>query len=157
LLYLPFLEHNINDSGRESGFLFDGFEDSTVKGLVFGEQLYWAINRSNDLTVGAQYWSQRGFAPNGAYRYQRPKCRQPDRPLERPARPRRQATVTNTDGTTSTELLNQGGADISAVGRKDFTENARISGASSIFPATSTASPSMKTWPRPPAPRCSAT
>ena len=128
LLYLPFLEHNINDSGRESGFLFDGFEDSTVKGLVFGEQLYWAINRSNDLTVGAQYWSQRGFAPNGAYRYRGPNVDSLivrwNALLDRGVR----ETVTNTDGTTSTELLNQGGADISAVGRKDLTENARISG-----------------------------
>ncbi len=129
VLYLPFLAHNIDDSGRESGLMLDGFENSGVKGLVIGEQIYWAINRSNDLTVGAQYWSRRGFAPNGLYRYRGPNVDNLivrwsgllDRGIDAP--------VVNADGTTGTERLNQGGADISAVGRKDLTENMRISGA----------------------------
>ena len=69
LFYLPVVSHNLDDSGRESGFLLPAFENSGTKGLVLGEAYYWAINRSMDLTVGAEYWSKRGFAPNGDFRY----------------------------------------------------------------------------------------
>ena len=128
VFYLPFVQHNINESGRESGLMLDGFENSGVKGLVFGEQMYWAINRSSDLLVGAQYWSHRGFAPNGVFRYKGPNVdglivrwnALLDRGIDE--------QFTNTDGTTTTERVNQGGANITAVGRKDFTENARIAG-----------------------------
>ncbi|HEY9125728.1 MAG TPA: LPS-assembly protein LptD, partial [Acidobacteriaceae bacterium] len=106
VLYLPFLQHNIDDSGRESGLMLDGFEDSGVKGLVLGEQVYWAINRSSDLTVGAQYWSRRGFAPNGIFRYKGPNVdglivrwnALLDRGVDAP--------YVNTDGTTTTIRLN---------------------------------------------------
>jgi LPS-assembly protein len=129
LFYLPFVQHNINESGRESGLMIDGFENSGVKGLVLGEQVYWAINRSMDLTVGAQYWSRRGFAPNGVFRYRGPGVDNLtvrwsallDRGIE--------ATIPATATTPATEeQLNQGGADILAFGRKDLSPNTRVGG-----------------------------
>jgi LPS-assembly protein len=129
LLYIPFLQHNIDEAGRDSGFMFDGFENSGVKGLVFGEQYYWAINRSMDLTVGAQYWSRRGFAPNGSFRYRGRGLDSVtvrwnaliDRGIEE--------DVPATDSApASVVTLNQGGTDILAFGRWDVTENTRVAG-----------------------------
>jgi LPS-assembly protein len=34
-----------------------------------GEQVYWVINRSMDMVVGSEYFSKRGWAPNGDFRY----------------------------------------------------------------------------------------
>ena len=34
--------------------------------------MYWAINRSMDMVVGAEYYSKRGWAPNGDFRYKGP-------------------------------------------------------------------------------------
>ena len=39
---------------------------------MFGEQVYWAINRSMDMVVGTEYYSKRGWAPNGDFRYKGP-------------------------------------------------------------------------------------
>jgi len=128
IFYLPFVAHNLDETGRQSGLLLPVFANSGVKGLVLGEQVYWVINRSMDLTVGAEYWSRRGFAPNGDFRY---KGRGPygldgltvrwnallDRGVEE-----------TLAGATAPTRVDQGGADIVAFGRKDFTENTRIAG-----------------------------
>ena len=34
--------------------------------------MYWAINRSMDMVIGAEYYSKRGWAPNGDFRYKGP-------------------------------------------------------------------------------------
>jgi LPS-assembly protein len=69
LVYLPYLRHSMSDSGRESGFLIPVLNHSSIKGYVVGEQLYWVINRSMDMVVGSEYYSKRGWAPNGDFRY----------------------------------------------------------------------------------------
>ena len=57
-------------SSRQSGFLIPQLEvGSSIKGTVIGEQYYWVINRSADLTVGFQYYSLRGFQQNAEFRY----------------------------------------------------------------------------------------
>jgi LPS-assembly protein len=40
--------------------------------LWSGEQFYWVINRSMDMIVGTEYYSKRGWAPNGDFRYKGP-------------------------------------------------------------------------------------
>jgi len=125
LFYFPFVQHNLDDTGRESGIMLDGFENSSVKGLVIGEQMYWVINRSMDLLAGAQYWSKRGYAPNGDFRYKGPgfdalNIRWDaliDRGIEEVIPP-----------ATTPTLENQGGADITAAGRKYFGPETRIAG-----------------------------
>jgi LPS-assembly protein len=69
LFWMPFLTHPVNDSGRDSGFLLPTLGESSVKGYIFGEQIYWVINRSMDMTIGSQYYSKRGWAPSGQFRY----------------------------------------------------------------------------------------
>jgi len=69
LVYLPYLRHPIDETGRESGFLIPVISNSSIKGFVLGEQYYWAINRSMDMVIGAELFSKRGWAPNGDFRY----------------------------------------------------------------------------------------
>jgi LPS-assembly protein len=125
LFYLPFVQRNLDETGRESGFLLPGGENSSVKGLVLGDEVYWAINRSMDLTVGAQYWSKRGFAPSGDFRYRGAGLDAVtvrwnallDRGIEQVL-----------SGATTPTLVNQGGADILAFGRKYLGPENRIAG-----------------------------
>jgi len=125
LFYLPFVARNLDDTGRESGFLLPGGENSGVKGLVIGDEVYWVINRSMDMTLGAEYWSKRGFAPTGDFRYRGPGLDAVavrwnallDRGIEEtPA------------GAAQPVLENQGGADILAYGRKYFGAETRLAG-----------------------------
>ena len=131
LFYLPFLRHPVNDTGRESGLLIPVVSNSSIKGFVFGEQYYWAINRSMDMVVGTEYYSKRGWAPNGDFRYKGPGLDHLmlrwnalfDRGVE-------QASTTpdgeSSSGRTaaqpaqSTQLVNQGGVDVAALGRQDL-------------------------------------
>src|SRR5262249_15653149 len=53
---------------RQSGFLIPNIGRSSRKGNIVGESVYWAIDRTMDLTVGAEYYSMRGWAQNGEFR-----------------------------------------------------------------------------------------
>jgi len=70
VLYLPFATHPIERLPRQSGFLVPNIGRSSIKGTVLGESVFWAINRSTDATVGTQYFSKRGWAPQGEFRTQ---------------------------------------------------------------------------------------
>lgn len=67
VLYLPFAEHPVEKVGRQSGFLIPSFGQSSVKGTIIGDSYYWAINRSIDATLGAEYFSKRGFAQHANF------------------------------------------------------------------------------------------
>jgi len=139
LFYLPYLRHPTDDTGRESGFLVPILPGnySSIKGLVTGEQFYWVISRSMDMIVGTEYYSKRGWAPNGDFRYKGPGQDALtvrwnallDRGIEEavttttPAAPGQPTT-----STTSEELVNQGGVDVVALGRKDLTPETRVAG-----------------------------
>ncbi len=69
ILYLPYVTHPVTDTGRQSGFLIPVYSNSSIKGTVIGEQIYLVINRSMDLTIGTDYYSKRGWAPSGEFRY----------------------------------------------------------------------------------------
>ncbi len=68
VFYLPYVTHPVNSEGRQSGVLIPTFATSSTKGTILGEEFYWAINRSTDLTLGTEYYSKRGFAPRGHFR-----------------------------------------------------------------------------------------
>jgi LPS-assembly protein len=68
LLYLPFAEHPVDNLGRRSGFLLPVIGVSNKKGLILGDGVFWAINRSTDLTAGAEYFSTRGWSQNFEFR-----------------------------------------------------------------------------------------
>jgi LPS-assembly protein len=123
LFYLPYISHPVDENGRQSGILIPAGENSTIKGLVFGEQGYWVISRNMDMIVGAEYWSKRGWAPNGDFRYRGAGLNHAivrwnallDRGIEQ------------TSGNTTT-LVDQGGVDINAEGRRDLNPETRLAG-----------------------------
>ena len=148
LFYLPYLRHPTDETGRESGFLIPVLSNSSIKGFIVGEQIYWVINRSMDMVVGSEYYSKRGWAPNGDFRYKgpgidhlvvrwnalldrgieqqvgatiaTPAAHQADRPANfQPAL---------LSGPVGDELVNQGGVDVVALGRKDITSNTHAAG-----------------------------
>ncbi len=70
ILFLPYLSAPAAAEQRQSGLLIPELpSQSTTKGIMTGEQVYFALGRSADLTMGLQYFSQRGFAESGTFRY----------------------------------------------------------------------------------------
>jgi LPS-assembly protein len=69
VFYMPYVTHPVNADSRESGILIPMFGKDTQKGWIFGEDVYFTLGRSADLLIGSQYYSKRGFAPNGLFRY----------------------------------------------------------------------------------------
>lgn len=68
VFYFPFAAFPTQRLARQSGFLIPSFGRSSVKGTILGDSFYWAINRSTDATLGAEYYSQRGWAQRGEFR-----------------------------------------------------------------------------------------
>lgn len=68
IFYFPFAAHPVERLGRQTGFLVPSAGTSSVKGTILGESFYWAINRSMDATIGAEYFSSRGWAQHGSFR-----------------------------------------------------------------------------------------
>jgi LPS-assembly protein len=150
LFYLPYLRHPSDDTGRESGFLIPVLSNSSIKGFIVGEQFYWVINRSMDMIVGSEYYSKRGWAPNGDFRYKGPSLDHLtvrwnallDRGVEQAVSTATSAGAVraaaqqaddahSADPTSSTpgmELVNQGGVDVVALGRKDLSPETRVAG-----------------------------
>lgn len=115
VFYLPYVTHPVNSDQRQSGFLIPIFGNDTTKGLILGEEVYFTLGRSADLLLGSEYFSNRGFAPLGQFRYK-------GRNLDF-------ATVkfhSLLDRLPGSE--NQGGVDITADGRRDFTPETRAVG-----------------------------
>ena len=68
VLYFPFATHPVEKESRQSGFLMPSVARSSVKGYVVGDAYYWAINRRMDATLGAEYFSLRGWSQRGEFR-----------------------------------------------------------------------------------------
>ncbi len=62
LFYAPIYYKSLERMPRTSGFLTPNIGNSSRRGRVLGEEFFWAINRSYDMTLGATYYSSRGFA-----------------------------------------------------------------------------------------------
>ncbi len=69
VFYFPFVEHPVERLARQSGFLIPNVGNSTLRGLTLGDAFYWDINRSTDATIGAEYFSRRGWAQRGEFRW----------------------------------------------------------------------------------------
>ncbi|HEY1804099.1 MAG TPA: LPS assembly protein LptD [Terracidiphilus sp.] len=130
IFYLPYLQHPANETGRVSGFMIPFVGNSSIKGYVVGEQVYWVVNRSMDLSAGVEYYSKRGWAPNGDFRYKGPGLDHLivrwsallDRGVEEP-------TTNPQTGQVSNQLVNEGGVDVGLMGRKDLSPSTRVAGA----------------------------
>ena len=68
VLYFPYATHPVAKEARETGFLIPSIGRSSTNGNEVGESFYWAINRSMDATVGAEYMSKRGWSQRGEFR-----------------------------------------------------------------------------------------
>ncbi len=130
MFYFPYLHHPASETGRTSGLLTPVISNgSSIRGYTLGEQMYWAISRSMDMVVGAEYFSKRGWAPNGDFRYKGPGLDQLtarwnallDRGVQEPV-------AVSTAHPSGYELVNQGGVDVNVLGRKDFSPNTRVAG-----------------------------
>ncbi len=114
VFYLPYLQHPVNSIGRESGFLIPTIGQSSRRGTILGESFYWAINRSMDTTVGAEYFSRRGWAQHGSFR----------------SRPSRQSFLNADyygvlDRGTGTPRTDQGGQDVHLNGEVQLPHDTR--------------------------------
>ncbi len=117
LLYLPYVTHPAGSGGRQSGFLIPTPGYSSTKGFIFGEQYYWAINRSTDLTVGTQYYSLRGWEESATFRY---------RGLGNDFAKSHYSGLQDRGIVTDGVYENQGGEDVTFSGRHDFSPATRI-------------------------------
>lgn len=68
VLYFPYATHPVAREVRDTGFLVPTVGRSSTKGNIVGDSFYWAMNRSMDATVGAEYFSKRGWAQRGEFR-----------------------------------------------------------------------------------------
>lgn len=68
IFYFPYVQHPVDNLGRQSGFLIPTIGQSSRKGFILGESFFWAINRSMDTTIGAEYYSERGWAQHANFR-----------------------------------------------------------------------------------------
>lgn len=113
LLYFPYVNHSVDTEQRQSGFLIPVLGQSSTKGLILGESIYFAINRSMDLTVGADYFSMRGWYETATFRYRGPG--------ESFLRAHYTGLLDRRPGN-----LNQGGEDFVLTGRRQFNPNTRV-------------------------------
>jgi LPS-assembly protein len=68
VFYFPYVQHPVDNLGRQSGFLIPAIGQSNTKGFIIGDAFYWAINRNSDAEIGGYYFSSRGWAQIGNYR-----------------------------------------------------------------------------------------
>lgn len=68
IFYLPYVTHPVEEQ-RETGILLPYYGFNNTYGQVVGTGFYLTLGRSADLTMASQYYSKRGWAPNGMFRY----------------------------------------------------------------------------------------
>jgi len=117
VLFMPYVTHPVDAGTRQSGFLIPVIANSSTKGLVLGEQVYWAFNRSTDLTLGAQYYSLRGWQQSGTFRY---------RGVGLDFAKAHFSALQDRGIVTNGTYVNQGGEDITFSGRHDFNPQTRV-------------------------------
>ncbi|MFZ3266372.1 MAG: LPS assembly protein LptD [Terriglobales bacterium] len=67
VFYFPYVTHPVQQT-RQSGLLIPSVGNSSIKGYIAGDSVYWVFNRSTDATAGAEYYSKRGWAQQGQFR-----------------------------------------------------------------------------------------
>ena len=119
LLYLPYVTHPVNTERRQSGFMIPVVGASSTKGLILGEQYYFAINRSTDLMVGAEYFSLRGWSQMATFHF---------RGRDNDFITAHYTGLLDRGYVTGGRYVNQGGQDVVFSGRHDFSPQTRIVG-----------------------------
>ncbi|OFV95636.1 MAG: hypothetical protein A3F68_05970 [Acidobacteria bacterium RIFCSPLOWO2_12_FULL_54_10] len=68
VFYSPYFRRSLKPNPRSSGFLMPTIGNSSRQGLRIGNSFYWAIHRSVDAEIGAEFLSKRGWAQRGTLR-----------------------------------------------------------------------------------------
>ena len=68
VFYFPYATHPVAREVRATGFLVPTGGSSSTNGTEIGDSFYWVINRSMDATIGAEYFSKRGWSQRGEFR-----------------------------------------------------------------------------------------
>jgi len=69
LLYLPALYYPINESRRSTGLLMPAIGNSSRKGFMYSQPVFWAIDRSMDATFTYDFFSRAGSGFSAEYRH----------------------------------------------------------------------------------------
>lgn len=113
VFYLPYVTHPVSRE-RQSGILLPYVGNNTTKGFIVGEGFYLTLGRSADLMMATQYYSKRGWAPNGTFRYR-------GRGLNFGNLHFQSLFDRGVLQSNGTHGANQGGVDVGADARYDFT------------------------------------
>jgi LPS-assembly protein len=119
LLYLPYVTHPVDAEQRQSGIEIPEIGNSSTKGIVLGEEFYWAINRSSDLTLGLDYLSKRGWQERSTFRY---------KGLGNDFATGHYSGLQDRGYYSDGVYVNQGGEDVTFLGRHDFSAHSRVVG-----------------------------
>ncbi len=126
LVFLPYVTHPTREGERQAGFLIPIVGNSSKKGFVLGEEIYMPLGRSADLTVGAQYFSSRGWQQAASFHF---RGNGQDFVNARYSglldRGYYQSTPTASNPAATT-YVNQGGEDVLVNGRRDFGPHTRV-------------------------------
>jgi LPS-assembly protein len=117
LLYLPYVTHAVDSEERQSGIMIPEIGNSSTNGITIGEEFYWAINRSSDLTLGLDYLSKRGWRERATFRY---------KGLGNDFATGHYSGLQDRGYYTDGVYVNQGGEDATFVGRHDLSANTRV-------------------------------
>ncbi len=69
LMYLPIFYYPIQEDDRATGFLLPVYGSSTIRGQTISNAFFWAVSRSQDLTLYHDWFSKTGQGYGGEYRY----------------------------------------------------------------------------------------
>jgi hypothetical protein len=69
LFYLPAVYYPINKEDRATGFLLPVYGTSRLRGPSVGNAFFWAVDRSQDLTVFHDWFTRAGHGYGAEYRY----------------------------------------------------------------------------------------
>jgi LPS-assembly protein len=69
MLYVPIMYYPTKSEGRATGFLLPTYGSSTLRGQSISNAFFWAIDRSEDLTIKHDWFSKVGQGVGTEYRY----------------------------------------------------------------------------------------
>jgi lipopolysaccharide assembly outer membrane protein LptD (OstA) len=69
VFYLPVIYYPIQSDDRATGFLLPSYGSSTFRGQSLSNAFFWAINRSQDLTLMHDWYTNTGQGTGTEYRY----------------------------------------------------------------------------------------
>ncbi len=123
VFYLPAVYFPISKDDRATGFLMPTYGTSTYRGWSLSNAFFWAIDRSQDLTLVDDWFSSRGNGMGAEYRYTSAPGSSGFFKFYRLAE--HSSTIQNTDGSVSTV---PGDSELPGAGERDAGARAPLDG-----------------------------